>query len=125
MAGGGVRIEGLREVVRGLEKLGLEVDDLKGAFGPIAEEGARTAAGFVRSRSGALAGTLRGNRAKSKAVITAGRATVKYAGAQNYGWEKRNISAQGFMQDADEVMATRSLKLLEEAINDAIRRSGL
>lgn len=125
MGGGGVRVEGLREVVRGLEKLGLSVDDLKDAFAPIADEGARIAAGFVRSRSGKLAGTLRGNRAKSKAVITAGRASVPYAGAQNYGWKKRNITAQGFMQKADEQLESRSLRLLDSAINDAIRRSGL
>lgn len=125
MAGGGVRVEGLREVVRGLEKLGLSVDDLKDAFAPIAAEGARIAAGFVRDRSGKLAGTLRGNRAKSKAVITAGRASVPYAGAQNYGWQKRNITAQGFMQKTDEQLESRSLRLLDSAINDAIRRSGL
>jgi hypothetical protein len=125
MGGGGVRVDGLREVVRGLEKLGLEVDDLKGAFAPIAEQGARIAAGFVRSKSGRLAGTLRGNRAKNKAVITAGRASVPYAGAQNYGWKRRNIDAQGFMQKADEMLQPRSLHLLENAINDAIRRSGL
>lgn len=125
MASGGVRVEGLREVVRGLEQLGLEVDDLKDAFAPISQEGARLAAGFVQSRSGQLAGTLRGNRAKSKAVITAGRASVPYAGPQNYGWQKRGITAQGFMQKADEVLQPRSVRLLENAINDAIRRSGL
>lgn len=125
MASGGVRITGLREVVRGLEKLGLEVDDLKDAFAPIAQLGARIAASNVRSRSGKLAGTLRGNRAKSRAVITAGRASVPYAGPQNYGWAKRNIPAQGFMQRADEQMESRSVQLLESAINRAIRRSGL
>ncbi|MET9313828.1 hypothetical protein ABZX12_18605 [Kribbella sp. NPDC003505] len=125
MAGGGVRIQGLREVVRGLEKLGLSVDDLKDAFAPIAAEGARLAAAHVRSRSGRLAGTLRGNRAKSKAVITAGRASVPYAGPQNYGWKRRNIPAQGFMQRADAELAPRSVRLLEAAVNDAIRRSGL
>ena len=125
MASGGVRIEGLRETVRALEKVGVEVDDLKDAFAPISQEGARVAAGFVQSRSGRLAGTLRGNRAKSKAVITAGRSSVPYAGAQNYGWQRRNITAQGFMQKADEVMEPRSRRLLENAINDAIRRSGL
>lgn len=125
MGGGGARVEGLREVVRGLEKLGLSVDDLKDAFAPIADEGARIAAGFVRSRSGKLAGTLRGNRAKSKAVITAGRASVPYAGAQNYGWQRRNITAQGFMQKADDQLESRSLALLERSVNNAIRRSGL
>lgn len=125
MASGGVRITGLREVVRGLEKMGVEVDDLKDAFAPIAAEGAEIAAGFVQSRSGKLAGSLRGNRAKNRAVITAGGARARYAGPQNYGWRRRNIEPQGFMQKADQVLQTRSRVLLEDALNSAIRRSGL
>lgn len=125
MASGGVRITGLREVVRGLEKMGVEVDDLKDAFAPIAAEGAEIAAGFVHSRSGRLAGSLRGNRAKNRAVITAGGARARHAGPQNYGWRRRNIEPQGFMQKADQVLQTRSRVLLEDALNSAIRRSGL
>lgn len=120
-----MRVEGLREVVRGLEKLGVEVDDLKDAFASIADEGARLAAGFVHSRSGRLEGSLRGNRAKARAVITAGGARARYAGPQNYGWARRNIRAQGFMQKADAVLQTRSGVLIEGALNQAIRRSGL
>jgi hypothetical protein len=125
VAGGGVRITGLREVVRGLEKMGVEVDDLKDAFTSISQEGARLAAGFVNSLTGRLAGTVRGNRAKSKAVIAAGRSSVSWAGPQNYGWTRRNIKAQGFMQEADEILQTRSRVLLEDALTRAVRRSGL
>lgn len=125
MASGGVRVEGLNSVVRALLEIGLDVDDLKDAFGPIAAEGARVAAGFVHSRTGALAGTLRGNRARNKAVIVAGRGRVKYAGVQNYGWPRRGIVAQEFMQRADAVMAPVAVDRLEQAINSAIRRRGL
>jgi hypothetical protein len=125
MASGGVRITGLRETIRGLEKMGVAVDDLKDAFAPIAAEGSRIAAGFVQSRSGRLAASLRGNRAKNRAVITAGGARARYAGPQNYGWRRRGIEPQGFMQKADEVLQTRSRVLLEDALNGAIRRSGL
>lgn len=123
--GGGVRVTGLNAVVRALKEIGLEVDDLKDAFSSISREGARVAAGFVHSRTGRLAGTLRGNRAQNKAVIVAGRGRVKYAGPQNYGWPRRNIRAQGFMQKADEVMAPIAVARLEQEINDAIRRRGL
>lgn len=122
---GGFHVEGLREVVKALRDIGVEVDDLKEAFGPISKEGSRIAAGFVQSRSGRLAGTLRGNRAKNKAVITAGRSSVSYAGPQNYGWKRRNIPAQGFMQKADEQMQPVAIRRLESAINDVIRRKGL
>lgn len=120
-----VRVEGLGTMVRQLEQLGLEVEDLKDAFGEIAAEGADVAAGFVESESGDLAATLRGNRAKSKAVVTAGRASVRYAGVQNYGWPKRNIRAQLFMKRTDEVMEPRAVHLLEQNINRQIRKKGL
>lgn len=121
----GFRVEGLTQVVRALQGLGLEVDDLKAAFSKIADEGARVASGFVRSRTGRLAGDVRGNRAKSKAVVTAGRASVPYAGPINYGWPARNIAPQAFMQKADEQMQPKALRLLEDEINSQIRRKGL
>jgi hypothetical protein len=122
---GGVRVEGLNGVVRALLQLGLDAEDLKEAFGPIAAEGARVAAGFVHSRTGRLAGTVRGNRARNKAVIVAGRGRVKYAGVQNYGWPRRNVKAQEFMQKADAVMEPQAVRRLEQAINNAIDRRGL
>lgn len=125
MPSGGVRITGLNKVVKGLQELGLELDDLKDAFGALASEGARLAAGFVQSRSGRLAGTVRGNRAKNKAIVSAGRAKVRYAGVQNYGWPKKNITAQGFMQKADEVLKPLAVIQLEKAINESIQRRGL
>lgn len=125
MPGGGVRVEGLRQVVKGLEDLGVSVDDLKEAFGPIAAQAARVAAGYVHSQTGALAGSVRGNRAKSRAVVTTGRTSVPYAGAQNYGWPRRNIEAQGFYAKTDEVMEPLAIGLIESALEAAIRRSGL
>lgn len=125
MPSGGVRIEGLNKVVRSLQELGLDLDDIKDGFAEIASQGARIAAHLVRSRTGRLASTLRGNRAKNKAVITAGRAKVKYAGVQNYGWPAKNIKAQGFMQEADEVLKPIAVRQLENAINRSIHRRGL
>jgi len=125
-AGFGFKVEGLAQVVRDLQAIGLEVDDLKDAFSAIAAEGARVAAGFVHSQSGRLAGSLRGNKAKGKAVVTAGSAAaVPYAGPQNYGWKARNIRGQGFMQRTDAAMSPRAVALLENEINQVIRRKGL
>lgn len=124
-SGFGVRVTGLRETVRGLEKTGVAVADLKQAFGAIAAAGARFARGFAPSRSGRLEGTIRGNKAKNKAVITAGRASVPYAGPANYGWPARNITANPFMQKADEAMEPVALDQLQDEIQDIIRRNGL
>ena len=106
-------------------ELGLEVDDLKDAFSSIAREGAERASARAPHRTGRLAGSIRGNRAKSKAVVAAGRAAVPWAGPINYGWPARNMSGSGFMQRADEEMRPIAIQRLEEEINRKIRRKGL
>lgn len=121
----GFRVEGLSRVVRDLQGLGLEVDDLKDAFSKIAARGAVVMAGFTPKRSGRLAGSVRGNRAKSKAVVAAGRAAVPYAGPINYGWPARGIAAAAFNVKTDAVMSPIALQLLEDDINQKIRERGL
>jgi hypothetical protein len=120
-----VEILGLSKLVRDLQALGVEVDELKDAFGSIAAEGARLAASFAPKRSGALAASVRGNRAKAKAVVSAGRARVKYAGVQNYGWPAHNIAATNFMQRADEALRPTVVPTLEKSIEAMIARKGL
>jgi hypothetical protein len=124
-ASGSVQVLGLNAVIRDLVAIGVEVEDLKDAFAKVAALGATIAAANVHSDSGALAADVRGNRAKSKAVITAGRASLPYAGVQNYGWPAHNISAQGFMQKADRELQPLALRLLEAEVNQQIRRRGM
>lgn len=124
-ASGSIQIYGLVRVVRELRGMGVEVEDLKDAFADVAQMGARTAARYAPKRTGRLAGDIRGNRATSKAVITAGRARVPYAGPINYGWPKRNIQASGFMQKADRAIAPYAYRRLQQGIDRAISRRGL
>lgn len=125
-ARGSVQIYGLNRVTRGLVQVGVDVDDLKDAFADVARMGARTAARFVPSGgAGRLAGDIRGNRAKSKAVVTAGRARVPYAGPINYGWPKRNIQPSKFMQKADRAVAPYAYRRLQLGIDRTISRRGL
>ena len=121
----GFKVEGLSRLVRDLQALGLDVDDLKAAFAAIAAEGAQVASRLAPRRSGRLASDIRGNRAKSKAVITAGRSSVPYAGPINYGWEKRGITPSLFLQQADEQMEPRAVQMLEDEVNNRIRARGL
>lgn len=120
-----VKVEGLNRVVRDLQAVGVDVDDLKDAFGSIAAEGAAVAAGLTPSRTGRLAGSTRGNRAKNKAVIIQGRAAVPYAGPINYGWPARNIAGALQMQQADRQMEPVALERLEDGIDKAISKRGL
>lgn len=121
----GFEVQGLRQVVRDLQRLGVDVEDLKDAFAQIAKEGAAAASRHAPRKTGRLAGDIRGNRAKSKAVVAAGRARIPYAGPQNYGWAKRGIKATGFMQKADQEVRPKAVGLLEDEINRSIKRRGL
>jgi hypothetical protein len=120
-----IRVEGLNKVVRDLKAVGLEVDDLKDAFSTIAAQGARLAAHFAPFRTGTLAGDVRGNRAQSKAVVTAGRVSVPYAGPINYGWAARNIQPAEFMQKASDAMEPIALTELDHEITRQIKKRGL
>ncbi|KRB73080.1 hypothetical protein ASE01_20100 [Nocardioides sp. Root190] len=120
-----IRIDGLNGVVRDLIAMGLEVEDLKGAFSEIARFGAIVAARHAPRRTGRLAGDIRGNRARNKAVVAAGRTAVPYAGPINYGWAARGIQASGFMQRADDELQPYALRVLEQNINASIRARGL
>jgi len=122
---GGVRVEGLSNLVRDLQAVGVGVDDLKDAFADIAAKGARLAASLAPQRTGALADSVRGNRAKSKAVVAAGGARVPYAGAINYGWPRRNIKPALFMQRASDEMAETAVTDLDRAIERLIAAKGL
>ena len=125
MAKTGVEVEGLNKVVRGLLEAGVELDDLKDAFAQIASQGADAAARYAPRRTGALAATIRGNKAKNKAIVTAGRAKVRYAGPINYGWTKRNVKSSHFMQRADADLRPRVVQMLEDNINHLLHEKGL
>lgn len=135
-----VIVSGLREKVRQLEALGVDVEDLKDGFAAIAAEGANLASRLVKRDTGKLAGSIRGNRAKGKAVVTAGRASVPYAGGINYGWGRLHSNfkhgrhatgirgayrGSGFMQRADAALEDRAAALLEEGLNNAVTKRGL
>lgn len=121
-----VKITGVNRLVRNLQAAGVDVGDLKDVFADVARMGARTASHLApRGESGRLAADIRGNRAKNKAVITAGRKSVPYAGPINYGWPKRNIKASMFMQRADRAVAPFALRRLNLGLDRVITKRGL
>lgn len=125
MSNGGVRVEGLKTAVRRLEALGVSVQDLKQAFGEIAQEGTDVARAYAPVTSGALQGSIRAGKTKNKAVVYAGYKRVPYAGVQNYGWPARGISGKGFMQKPDEIVAPKAPQIIEDNIEDLIRKYNL
>lgn len=122
---GSVRVEGLNKTLRAMQQYGADIDDMKDVMASIARRGADLAGRYAPKRTGRLAGTVRGNRAKSKATVIAGRARVPYAGAINYGWPKRNITRSLFMQRADKELAQEAVKMLDQGLTDVAQKVGL
>lgn len=121
----GVKVDGLRALIRDLEKAGVKVADLREAFGLIARRGKGLAIGFAPRRSGTLASSIRSNTAKNYAAVTAGGARAPYAGPINYGWLDRDIKPSGFMQKADAAIRPHVARELETAITRMLRERNL
>lgn len=95
-----VQVDGARELRASLKKAGADLDDLKDANAQVASTVALATASRAPNRTGRLAGSVRGNRAASSAVIKVGRASLPYAGVVHWGWPARHIEAQPFAVDA-------------------------
>jgi len=95
-----VSVKGLREVVRSFNQYEGAIKDLKEANYAIGSKVSKTASAIAPNASGALAGSIRANRAKQKVQIKAGGAAVPYAGVIEYGWPARGIEAQPFLRRA-------------------------
>lgn len=118
-------VSGLRETVKALQAAGVDIEDLKEAMGKIAAAAAEIAAERAPVKTGRLRSSIRGNKAKGKAIVTAGRSRVPYAGAINYGWHKRGIKGRRFMQAADAEIGPKAVQLLEDNINTILHEKGL
>lgn len=125
MATLGVRVDGLRQVQRSLERLGVEAADMRDAMQRIGALVAGTARTLVPRRRGRLAATIRPGRAKGKATVRAGSAAVPYAGPIHWGWPARNIAAQPFLVDALERDRRRVRRMLDDELGRLISRLDL
>lgn len=118
----GAHIEGLRETIRDLERLGVDVEDLRKAFGGIAEDVTQEARDEVAVRTGGLQGTIRPARTKNKAVVRAGTAGRPYAGVINYGWPAHGIEGSDFLTGPANEDPDGKARRIEAELEDLIRR---
>ena len=121
----GLEVEGLKQTVKALEQLGVEVDDLKDVMGPIADHAAEVMRPLIPSRSGKLRASARGNRAKNIARVTVGSARVKYAGVINYGWARRGIKPADFTGKTDRALGDDAARMLEDGLDNILERNNL
>lgn len=115
-----VKVDGLARLRRDLRKLGSDLSDLKAANAAVAALVAAAAAARAPRRSGRLAASVRGNRAVSRATVSAGRATLPYAGPIHYGWPARGIEPQPFVHDAAQATETAWLGIYSTAVDKAV-----
>jgi len=120
-----IKVEGLRETVRSLERFGLEASEPKQAMHKIGELVASRARQLAPRLTGTLAGTIKAGRAKAKATVRAGSARAPYAGPIHWGWPARNIAAQPFLVDALEQEHDNIIRLLESEMTRLIRKLDL
>lgn len=125
MGGQGVRVDGLKETIRTLEKFGVAVADLKAAFKKIGQGVVDDAKPRIHNASGRLASSIKPSNTKNKSVVRAGSARVPYAGVINYGWPARNIGAQNFLTDAVVAREQETVHIIDEELGSLIRRYGL
>ncbi len=120
-----LRVVGLRTSLRQLERAGASAADMRDAMHRIGALVARAAAPRAPRVSGALAGTIRPGRGKTKAVVRAGGARVPYAGVRHYGWPARNIAPAPFLLDALTSSRTAVVRQLDRELGQLLERHDL
>lgn len=114
------RAPGLRQLQRDLRELGDGLGDLKDANAEAARIVAHEAERRAPKRTGRLAARIRGNRAAGRATVSAGGATVPYAGPIHYGWPAHHITANPFVIDAAQATEDVWLPLYEHNIEQLV-----
>lgn len=118
-----IRIEGMRKMIRKLEKAGADAQDMKDLMHSIGMLVVNAAA--PPHKSGKLAGSMRAGRGKTKAVVRAGGAAVPYAGVIHYGHPSRNIRAQPFFTSALQAKQGEAFTMLENGIDEILEKADL
>lgn len=119
----GVRVKGLNETVRALQRLGVSVEDLKGAIAPITNKVVADAQALTPARTGRLRASIRGSKAKNKAVIRGGTARVPYASFVEFGSVRNR--AVGMVKRAITSNERYAANRLDQEMQSLIQRYGL
>ena len=125
--GGGtvMRIEGFNKTVRALNRAGAETQDMKDLRHSLGSLVVKTARPLTPHKTGRLAGSIRAGRGKTKAVVTAGRKSIPYAGVIHYGWPAHHIKPSMFLVKALEVKNEEIVRNLIKGIGEICTKLGL
>lgn len=117
-----VRITGVREVTRDLEWFRVNASDMKDAARRIADEAAQVVRRFIPVLTGTLRASPRAGVRRGEAFVNVGEA-LPYAGP--IAWGTPRIEASNYPAKTDAVMDQRVPVLLEQGIEDLIRKRNL
>lgn len=125
-----VRVSGLRDLVRNMERAGVDAQDIKDVMEDAGTIVARRASWLAPRRTGAMANNVRVSKAKTKASIKVGSARVPYARYVYFG--KYNAAKGGLYQKANPFLytainATRKevFNKIEIGIEDILKKNDL
>lgn len=123
MASATLRVDGLRQAVRQLERLGAEVADLKGVMGEVGGVVAAHAADLAPRRRGTLAASIRPGKAKAKATVRAGGARAPHAKWVEFG--SVHNKPVGFLRQAARDKQGESAAIVNKGIRGIIANLNL
>lgn len=119
-----MRVEGLGKLRRALRQLERDAGELREAHATVAQLVAAAAAARAPQRTGRLAASVRGNRAASRATVSAGGARLPYAGPIHWGWPARGIAGRPFIPEAAQATEPTWLPAYERELAAAVDRVG-
>lgn len=126
LGGGAVmRIEGFNKTMRALNRAGAETQDMKTLMHTLGSLVVKTARPLTPHKTGRLTSSIRAGRGKTKAVVTAGRKSIPYAGVQHYGWPAHHIKSTMFLVKALEAKNEEIVRTLVKGIGEICTKLGL
>jgi phage gpG-like protein len=120
-----IQVTGVGDVVRAMRRVGRGCDDLDKAFKSVGDVVAARARTLAPRSTGRLASTIRTSRGGRYVSVGAGGASVPWAGVHEYGWARRNITAQPYLRPAVDASTAFAVKQLTDQVKDEIRAAGL
>lgn len=94
-------VDGADQLRRSMRKAGVDMTRLKDAHRDVADTVSKRARGTApQGPTGRLAASTRPGATQKAAIIRAGKKSVPYAGPIHWGWPRRGIRAQPWLQEA-------------------------
>lgn len=120
---GTVRVRGADEVADTLHRLADDLDDMPAVDAEAAGTVQRSAQGFARRRTGAMRASIRVETAEHGATVTAGVGISRpYPAVQEYGSDRRGITANAYMRRAAETQERPVAQLYENAVDKMVKK---